>query len=738
MILKTGRACGSFFLVISLIGLTLSASLAQQPEKLPSPAEVRVLLQKEPITLPTWPVWRERLLKWFDDRSHQTDEAYKAVADFMKSEQDAQGQLTDELARDPLAWYFLGNYYLKSDAKGDAAARNAGKAEAALRKSIELDDGFARAHRNLAVALMFQDRGNKPGSPQLQAAREELTRAAKLDPKLPLGEFEAELAMHEGRFDQAERLLQKVWEGGTKEPGVALLWSYAIVLRQGNLGVHAAKIGEFVELFPQDGHLACLHGIALARDNQMRQAAAELGRARSLGVDPEGLFPPDVIRKIEEEGTPGFSERFLWILAYFTGFYAVVMALMALVGVALASRTRGAKALDLLSPEEGELVSAGQVARITGESGLAKLYGFALVAGLVLFYAAIPFIIGGLIMVTWWLLQLIFLMGRIPVKLVVIVVVVGIGGAWAVLKSVFSKPVSGAFGLPKTAQECPRVHQMLAEVAGRVNTDPINEVFIAPGAAIGVHQEGKGPFGIFGVKRRVLTLGLSTMRYLSVAELKAILAHEYAHFSHNDTFYGRFIYQVHMSIERALYGMGTSGGVINYVNPFYWFLFLYYKCYSLLAAGFSRSREFLADRMACSLYGSDVFATGLIKVSTDGTLFEKTIYDNISKLLAEQQAFVNMYDSFQSFRDQQLSADEKEKMYREILEEKGSLFASHPTIGERLSAVEGLPKAHNPDTAPARTLFDNPEEIEKELTQFLTDYMAYIHHLQAQAAAAAN
>src|SRR5262249_27474960 len=213
-------------------------------------------------------------------------------------------------------------------------------------------------------------------------------------------------------------------------------------------------------LFPQDGQLACLHGMALARNNQMRRAAAELGRARSLGVQPEKLFPSDVVHRIEEEGAPSISERAVWILIYFTGFYALVMALMALFGVILAGRTRGARALDLLTPEEGEMVSAGQVARITGESGLAKLYGLALVAGLILFYAAIPFIIGGLIMVTWWLLQLIFMMGRIPVKLVLIVVIVGIGGAWAVLKSVFSRPPSGAFGLPKTAQECPRVHQM--------------------------------------------------------------------------------------------------------------------------------------------------------------------------------------------------------------------------------------------------------------------------------------
>jgi Zn-dependent protease with chaperone function len=257
---------------------------------------------------------------------------------------------------------------------------------------------------------------------------------------------------------------------------------------------------------------------------------------------------------------------------------------------------------------------------------------------------------------------------------------------------------------------------------------------VAPGSEIGVHQEGRGPFGIFGVKRRVLTLGLSTMRFLSVGELEAILAHEYAHFSHRDTFYGRFIYQVHLSIGQALWGMGQAGGHLNYVNPFYWFLFLYYKCYSLLSAGFSRSREFLADRMASSLYGSDVFATALTKVSTDGILFERTIYDSIAGLLEKQEAFVNMYKAFHQYRDEQLSKEEREEEYEKLLAEKGSLFAQHPTIAERLEAVAELPHAQKKDAAPALGLFDHPEETEKELTQFLTDYVSAVQQMQAQAA----
>ena len=130
----------------------------------------------------------------------------------------------------------------------------------------------------------------------------------------------------------------------------------------------------------------------------------------------------------------------------------------------------------------------------------------------------LTWLIVGLVAGTGLLLYWIFHLPRIPVKLIVIILVVGLGGAWAVLKSIFARPAKGSFGIPKTAEQCPRIYQVLTEVAGRVDTEPVHEVYLAPGSSIGVHQEGRGPFGIFGVSRRVLTLGVSTLRFLTIGE----------------------------------------------------------------------------------------------------------------------------------------------------------------------------------------------------------------------------
>jgi Zn-dependent protease with chaperone function len=300
------------------------------------------------------------------------------------------------------------------------------------------------------------------------------------------------------------------------------------------------------------------------------------------------------------------------------------------------------------------------------------------------------------------------------------------GGLKAVFKGLFSGFSRAVFGVEKTESECPKLYALLKDVARRVDTEPVDDVYIAPGSDLGVKQDGRGPFGMFGSRRRVLILGLATLPYLTISELKAILAHEYAHFSHGDTFYNRFVAQVTLALAHAREGMRQSGGWVSWINPFFWFFWLYSKAYALLSSGFSRSREFLADRMACSLYGSDVFVPALGKAITEGVLFDVTVFENVRLKIQKDKAYVNMYQAFREFREKGITAEERKKLNKKLLDDKPSLFASHPTFGERVAAAKALPRAAQVEKASAMTLFEKPEEIEKELTDFLSEVFNYI------------
>ncbi len=727
------------------IGVAVGTACSQPPTPIPTAADVEALLIKEPITDKSWPIWKDRLTSWFGDKSRQTDAGYKAAQRFVREKAGAQPSLPPPYDADHLAWYFLGSSFLDDQPLTPDSLPHA---ETAYERAIKLKPGFARGHRNLAIALMAQVKpAAKPNelsnildpNPNLKRAQKELDEADRLDPNLQLAGFRGMLFQRRGMFPAA---IAKFQDALNQEPEnshwAVMIAQCALVDTQ--VRFPAAQVAPLAARFPNDGVLATYYSLCLAAENRNSEARAQLQKARTLGVNPALILPPNALNHIENTpdhptGPRDWIDWYLLTMKWFGIVYVGLIVLMAASGAVLAFLTRGTRALDLLKQQPADgLVREGLVARVASENLLARLYGIALMLGLILFYIAIPFVIVGLLGGTGILLYYMFQASRISVRAVALVVIVGGLSAWAVFKSLFSKPATGGFGILKSPSQCPRLHDLLAEVAETVNTDRVDEVYLSPGAAIGVHQEGRGPFGMFGVSKRVLTLGFCTLRFLTVGELKAILAHEYAHFSHSDTFYSRFIYQVHISISEAIFGMQGAGGIFSYANPFYWFLWLYYKSYSLLSAGYSRSREFLADRMAASLFGPAQFGSALRKVSTDGALFEMTIYENISSLLQQQQQFVNMYDAFAHFRNEQMTQEERDKLQTDLHAEQGSLFASHPTFNERIEAIAQLPDPDAKDDRPALELFDEVRELEEELTKFLTDYMAYLQILAQQAA----
>jgi Zn-dependent protease with chaperone function len=279
-------------------------------------------------------------------------------------------------------------------------------------------------------------------------------------------------------------------------------------------------------------------------------------------------------------------------------------------------------------------------------------------------------------------------------------------------------------GVEASPAQHPRLFESLGLVAERLKTRPVDKVYLTPTANIAVRQEGSGPFGLLGRRRRILHLGISTLPLLSRQEFHSILAHEYGHFTQNDTFYGRFIFQVSASLATSLAVMNAAGGVLNSINPFYWFWWCYLRAYTLLANGFSRSREFLADRQAVLAYGKQAFVSGLTKISVDGVLSESAIQMNIRRLLSEGKAFANAFEVYRQFREAANLDEPREQLLAELRQGQAGWFDTHPTFSERLTAVAEFPdQTPSGDDEPAIHLLDDPQAVEAALTEILTNHI---------------
>src|SRR5205823_8254931 len=138
-----------------------------------------------------------------------------------------------------------------------------------------------------------------------------------------------------------------------------------------------------------------------------------------------------------------------------------------------------------------------------------------------------------------------------------------------------------------------------------------------------------------------LVLGMGALNYLTLEQFRSVMAHEYGHFSHKDTFFSRFIYRVSHSYEALLSQL--SGSQIQYLNPFYWLLRGYVGLYHLIAASFSRRREFFADRFAVLAYGPQIFQRALVASHVEGSFFSQVGMRRVLELAHEGKGFKNGY-----------------------------------------------------------------------------------------------
>ena len=72
-------------------------------------------------------------------------------------------------------------------------------------------------------------------------------------------------------------------------------------------------------------------------------------------------------------------------------------------------------------------------------------------------------------------------------------------------------------------------------MAQAVGTRPIDEIRVTPGCDLAVYEKGRFREKLQDRARRILILGVGGLNEMRQNAFRAVLAHEYGHFSHRDT-----------------------------------------------------------------------------------------------------------------------------------------------------------------------------------------------------------
>ena len=244
--------------------------------------------------------------------------------------------------------------------------------------------------------------------------------------------------------------------------------------------------------------------------------------------------------------------------------------------------------------------------------------------------------------------------------------------------------------------EAPSLFDEVEDVARRLGVRPPEEVRMAFLPCCGV---------VAWRRSRALLLGLPLLHTLSVAELRAILAHELAHLARGDATWAagslRFVEELNRSLDapdRPAWGPLRAWALV---------------CRRLavaLVGPIARGQEARADRSSASIAGSGAAASALIKVALVQPLFREVLDHH------DPDRSTNLYASFRAFWDR-LPAPLVESMRLGLLTRVEAGDSPHPPLPDRVAMIQGYPDRPDPsvDNQSATSLLGDPEWLEQLL-----------------------
>lgn len=329
------------------------------------------------------------------------------------------------------------------------------------------------------------------------------------------------------------------------------------------------------------------------------------------------------------------SRASAWRSAYLvlgaSGVWAIGLGLLYVAGRVLSRATLKALATD-------------DVNDMTGGSSLPlrRVYRTLIQVAGVYYYISLPFVVvvvlGGTAAVVYGFLML----GHVPIKIVILLVIGALVTVFKMVQSLFVKVDSEEPGRSLETTEAPELWTLAHEVAGTVGTRAIDEIRVTPGTDMAVYERGTGRERRADTARRILILGVGLLEGFRQSSFRAVLAHEYGHFSHRDTAGGDVALRVRQDIVKFAMAMIQQGQAVPW-NLAFQFIRIYDFLYRRISHGATRLQEVLADRVAARLYGPAQFEEGLRHVIRRTIEFDAAATDEIQMALQGRRSLRNLY-----------------------------------------------------------------------------------------------
>lgn len=171
-------------------------------------------------------------------------------------------------------------------------------------------------------------------------------------------------------------------------------------------------------------------------------------------------------------------------------------------------------------------------------------------------------------------------------------------------------------GLEITEAEHPRLFAFIRQICADTGAPPPAKIVLSPEVNAGVFYTPTF-WNLFLPTRKNLHIGLGLVNALELSEFKAVLAHEFGHFSQRTMRLGGYVYSSNRIVGEIIFGRDWLDEALSAFNPVLnairWFLGKLFRVINFADAGLSRQMEFQADLVAVSVCGSDAIIHGLLR-----------------------------------------------------------------------------------------------------------------------------
>ena len=291
----------------------------------------------------------------------------------------------------------------------------------------------------------------------------------------------------------------------------------------------------------------------------------------------------------------------------------------------------------------------------------------------------------------------------------------------------------------------PKLFAFIRKLTDETNTPFPKKIFVSPDVNACVFYNSSF-WSMFLPVRKNLEIGLGLVNSVNLSEFKAVMAHEFGHFSQRSMKLGSFTYNVNRIIYNMLYEnnsytkfLSAWGSVSGYLAFFasvtvkiaegiQAILKGMYKVINKSYFGLSRQMEFHADAIAASVSGGNNLVSALSKLDLAQSCYE-TAVNNANDWLKQKKVSRNIFNNqlsiFQSVA-KEFKLPLKEGLPEVTFEFIQSFsksrvnyknqWASHPSLEERKLHLEQLDITLKPNETAAWEVFEHPAQLQEILT----------------------